>query len=78
MLVDGKWVRVGQRPGPVMYARDHLRIERWTGSRSFGNRWRCWDVIKNIRPHVTLATTFHPTLKAAKAHGDRMLEKPHA
>lgn len=73
-LIDGKWVRVGIRPGPVMYARDHMRIERAFTTRAFTNRWRCWDVIKNIPPHTTAETTFHPTLVAAKAHGDAIID----
>lgn len=75
-LVEGKWVRIGQRPGPIMYARDGMRIERWTTSSAscFANKWRCWDVVRNIPPHVTAETTFHPTLAAAMAHGDAIVD----
>ena len=73
-LVEGKWVRVGKRPGPVMYARDNLRIELAFTGRTFANRWFCWDVIKNFPAHVTAKTTFHPTLAAAKARGDQIID----
>lgn len=66
---DG-WTRLGTRPGPRMWAKGFMRIERYErGTKP----WRVWDVLRVPQLRPMHPTTFHRTLTLAKAHGDQIL-----
>lgn len=65
----GGWVRIGKRPGPVMWSYGFMRVERvWPGP-----RWRAWDVLRVPELRPMHPTTVHRTLLEAKAHCEKVV-----
>lgn len=58
----GGWVRLGKRPGPVMWSYGFMRVERVLRG------WRAWDVLRVPDLRATHPTTIHKTLRNAKKH----------
>ena len=64
---DG-WVRMGRRPGPVMWSYGFMRVER------VPDGWRAWDVLRVPVVRATYPTTIHKTLRAAKDHCQQIVD----
>jgi hypothetical protein len=58
----GGWVRLGKRPGPVMWSYGFMRVERVLRG------WRAWDVLRVPELRPTHPTTIHKRLRDAKEH----------